>query len=165
MSAIVKGWPPLDQGQAAADRRQHAQGQHVDLEQAEGFEVVLVPLDDGALGHRGVFDGHQLGQRPAGDDEAAHVLGQVAGKADQLVGELEEHPHPRAVRVEAGFAHPLGGHLEPSHQASRRESWSSWPGSKPSARPTSRSALRGGSGSRWRPGRPGRGRTWRRCTG
>jgi hypothetical protein len=49
------------------------------------------------------------------------VLGQVAGKADQLVGQLEEHAHPRAGRVEAGFAHPLGSHLEPSHQASRRE--------------------------------------------
>ena len=36
----------------AADRREHAEGEHVYLEQTEGLQVVLVPLDDAAPGHR-----------------------------------------------------------------------------------------------------------------
>ena len=76
---------PLDQREGSADAGQHAERQDVDLENAERVEIVLVPFDDGAVRHRRVFDRHQFGQRPAGDDEAADVLRQVPRKADQLV--------------------------------------------------------------------------------
>ena len=46
--------------EALANRRQHAQAEAIDFENAQRVEVVLVPLDDGAVGHRGVFD-----RRPA----------------------------------------------------------------------------------------------------
>ena len=71
--------------QALADGREHAQGQHVHLQQAQGLDVLLVPLDDGAIFHAGVLHRHQGGDGAAGDDEAAHVLGQVAGKAEDLL--------------------------------------------------------------------------------
>ena len=68
--------PPnsLISSKRAAYRREHARAQHVDLEQAQRVEIVLVPLDDRAVGHRRILDGHQLIQAAARDDEAAHVL-------------------------------------------------------------------------------------------
>ena len=48
-----------DEVERTADGTQHAECQHIDLEQAEGIEVVLVPLNDAALGHGRVFDRHQ----------------------------------------------------------------------------------------------------------
>ena len=48
-----------DEVECAADGTEHAECQHIDLEQAEGIEVVLVPLDDAAFGHGRVFDRHQ----------------------------------------------------------------------------------------------------------
>ena len=59
---------------------------HVDLEQAQRVEVVLVPLDDRAVGHRRVLDRHHALEQAARDHEAADVLRQVARKADQLAG-------------------------------------------------------------------------------
>ena len=48
-----------DQIEALVDGRQHAERQHVHLEQAQGLQIVLVPLDDGAIRHGGILDGHQ----------------------------------------------------------------------------------------------------------
>ena len=45
----------------AADRRQHAERQHIHLEQAERIEIILVPLDHGAINHGSVFNRHQFG--------------------------------------------------------------------------------------------------------
>jgi hypothetical protein len=76
-----------DQFEPAPQHRQHAQRQHVDLHQAQLLEVVLVPLDHAALGHRRVLDRHQARQFALGDDEAARMLRQVARKAEQLLGQ------------------------------------------------------------------------------
>ena len=61
LSAAVLG----DQVETLADRGEHAQGQAVDFEDAQGVQIVLVPLDDGAVGHGGVFDGHEFAERAA----------------------------------------------------------------------------------------------------
>ena len=63
---------------------QHAQREHVDLQQPEHVEVVLVPLDDGAIVHRRVLDRHQRAQRCFGDHETAGMLRQMPRKAEQL---------------------------------------------------------------------------------
>ncbi len=78
---------PGDQFRAFAQGAEHAQREDVDLEQAHGVEIVLVPLDDAAPGHGGVFQGHQLVEPLAGDHEAAGMLRQVARKAGQLAGQ------------------------------------------------------------------------------
>ena len=72
---------PGQELEALAQAGQHAQAEHVHFEDAEGVEVVLVPLDDRALRHGGVLDRHQLVEAAAGHDEAADVLGQVAREA------------------------------------------------------------------------------------
>jgi hypothetical protein len=103
----------LQQVERPGDRGQHAKAEDVDLQDPQLLEVVLVPLDDGAVLHRGVLDRHNLVEAVAGDDEAADVLGEVAGKAAELAGEAEREPEARGVGVEAdlvahvGRAHPF----------------------------------------------------------
>jgi hypothetical protein len=65
----------VQQIEAALQAGQHAQGEDVDLEDADGVEIVLVPFDAGALLHRGVLDRDHLVEPAAGDDEAADMLG------------------------------------------------------------------------------------------
>ena len=54
-----------------------------------------------------VLDRAQLVQPAAGDDEAAHMLGQVAGKADDLGDQVDGLGQPPVGGVEAHLAHPL----------------------------------------------------------
>ena len=86
----------VQQIETALQAGQHAQGEDVDLENADGVEIVLVPFDAGALLHRRVLDRHHLVEPAAGDDEAADVLGEMPRKADQLARERE---HPGKLRV------------------------------------------------------------------
>ena len=87
----------VQQIEAALQAGQHAQGEDVDLEDADGIEIVLVPFDAGALFHRRVLDRHHLVEPAAGDDEAADMLGEMARKADQLARE-RQHPGELGVR-------------------------------------------------------------------
>ena len=75
---------PVEKAEALRQRGQHAEREHVDLEEAERVEIVLVPFDGGAVLHRRVHDGDDLVEPVAGDDEAAAVLGEMARKAGQL---------------------------------------------------------------------------------
>ena len=72
--------PLVDQFHAAPNRRQHAQRQHIDLEQAHGVQVVLVPLDDAAVFHAGGLNRHQPRELALREHKATHVLAQMARK-------------------------------------------------------------------------------------
>ncbi len=95
--------------EAALERGQHAQRQDVDLHQAQRLDVVLVPLDEGAVLHGGVADGDRFVQPPLGQDIAADVLRQVARKAQQLFGDGGRPADFRRVRIDAGLADMLVG--------------------------------------------------------
>ena len=95
------------QREPAAQRRQHAEAEHVHFQQAELIEIVLVPFDDRAIGHGGVFDGHQLFEQPLRDHEAADVLGQVPRKSLQLAGQVQQQPDLAVAGLETGLAHAL----------------------------------------------------------
>ena len=94
---------PAQQVEAAANRAEHAQGEDIHLEQADRIEVVLVPLNDGAVGHRRVFDRHQGVQRLLGNHKTAGMLRQMPGEADQLPGQAQHPAQHRTIRVEAAF--------------------------------------------------------------
>ena len=101
-----------------ADAGEHAEGEDVDLEDAEAVDVVLVPADDGAVLHRRVLDGDKLVEPAFGHDEAAHVLGEVAGEALDLVDQLQRLGEAAVGRVEADLAQalmlqPFGGEEAP----------------------------------------------------
>ena len=98
---------PLDQVETFANRRQHAQGQAVDLQDSQFIEIVLVPLDDRASRHRRVFDRGQLAQRAAGDHHAADVLGKMPRKANQLVDQVDQPPADVRIGIDSGLAAPL----------------------------------------------------------
>ena len=98
-----------DQREGAADAGEHPEAQHVDLQDAQRLDVVLVPFDGVAVLHRRLGDDGELRQRAAGDDEAADMGGEVAGEAGQLLGQLAGHAEARAGgRVEAPFGRHLG---------------------------------------------------------
>ena len=87
-----------------AHAAEHAKGQDIDLQNAEGVEIVLIPFDDRALGHRGVFNRHQFIEPAAGHHEAADMLRQMARKADQLARQVERQAQPPIIGVEPQFA-------------------------------------------------------------
>ncbi len=91
-----------------ADAGQHAERQHVDLEDAERVDIVLVPFDDGAVRHRRILDRHQLGQGSARDDEAADMLREVARKTDDLAGKIEGAAQGRVGGIETDGADLIG---------------------------------------------------------
>ena len=132
------------QVEALADAGQHAEGQDVDLEDAERVEIVLVPFDDRAVLHRRVLDRRQFVQRPVGDDEAAGMLGQVAREADQL-----ERQQQGAAQGGVGRVEPRSGGYTPASGRRRSSPRPCGPGCRPclptgrAPLPASRIALRG----------------------
>ena len=50
----------FQQVETLADTAQHSQREHVDLENAERVQVVLVPFDGGAVFHGGIGNGHKF---------------------------------------------------------------------------------------------------------
>ena len=71
-------------------------------------DVVLVPLDDLAVLHRGGLDRHQLVEPVVGQHEAARMLRQMARRADQLAGELQRQAQAPVAEVEVQLGGVLG---------------------------------------------------------
>jgi hypothetical protein len=97
----------LQQRERLADAGQHAEREHVDLQDAKRVDIVLVPADDGAVLHRRVLDGDQFVKPAFGDDEAAHMLAEVPWETDDLLDQADGLFQARAVGVEADLAHPV----------------------------------------------------------
>ena len=97
----------VEKRKTLAQRRQHAERQHVDLEKTERVEIVLVPLDHRAVVHRRVHHRRDLVEPVAGDDEAAAVLGQMAWKADQRLRHFERELEGRVGGIKPGRAHTI----------------------------------------------------------
>ena len=102
--AAVMGGEQLE---ALAKAAQHAEPEHVHLEDPERLEVVLVPLDHGAPGHGGRPDRNHLVEPSLPDDEPPRVLGEVAREPDEGPGHREGVPQPGRPRVEPEGAHRL----------------------------------------------------------
>ena len=77
----------------------------VDLEQPERFEVVLVPLDDGALGHRRVLDRHQMCSGRSEMTKPPTCCDRWRGKPRSFAGQHEQLAQHAAVGIEAALAH------------------------------------------------------------
>ena len=66
-----------DQIEPPAQARQHAKAEHVDLEDVQSVEVVLVPFDHRPLFHGGVLDRNDFVELRFRNDKAADVLGKM----------------------------------------------------------------------------------------
>ena len=75
--------------EALAQAGEHAERQHVDLQQAQRVEIVLVPFDRAAAFHRGGRDGNDFVEPVARDDEAAGMLRQMTRKAFDFLGKRQ----------------------------------------------------------------------------
>ena len=64
----------VDQIQRLPHAGQHPQPEHIDLQNPERVDVVLVPFDEGTVVHRRIADRHDLVEAAARDDEAADML-------------------------------------------------------------------------------------------
>ena len=85
------------------DAGQHAQCQHVDLHHAHFVDVVLVPLDEGAMLHRGIADRHVAVEPVLGQHVAADMLRQMPRKPDQLGRQADGLRDHRIVCIEPGL--------------------------------------------------------------
>ena len=77
--------------EAVLEHGEHAESKEVDLDEADGVEVVLLPLNDGAVLHARGLDGDDGAQRLLGEDEAADVDAAMSWCGVELfddVGEL-----------------------------------------------------------------------------
>ena len=90
-----------------ADAGQHPQREDIDLQKPQRVDVVLVPLDHRTVVHRRVLDRAELVEPPVGDDEAADVLREVPGEADDLLDQLGGHQHPVIGGIDPGVAHAV----------------------------------------------------------
>ena len=77
----------LDQLEAVPQRRQHAQAEQVELDQAGVRAVVLVPLQHGAARHPRPLHRAHLPHWPVADHHPAGVNAQVPGQPLQLPGQ------------------------------------------------------------------------------
>ena len=79
-----------DEVDGEVEHRQHPQPEQVELDEAGGGAVVLVPLENGAVLHRRPLRGAVLDEGTVGDDHAAGVDSEVAGEALHLAGQVED---------------------------------------------------------------------------
>ena len=100
----------LQQLEGAPDAGEHAETQHIHLDEPQRLEIILVPLDHRAVLHGGVLDGNDLAQRPAGDDEPARVLGQMPREALEFAGQLQGQAQAPVRRIEPLLAGALLAH-------------------------------------------------------
>ena len=90
----------LQKVEAASHAAQHAKSQNIDLHEAQGVDVVLVPFDGLAVRHAGRFDRYQIVQSILGQHEPAGMLRQMAGEADQRAREFHRQPQSSVLFVE-----------------------------------------------------------------
>ena len=90
----------LDQVETFSDAGQHPQCQHIDLHHVQRIDIVLVPLNEGAVVHRGVADRHVSIEPVLRQYITADMLGQVARKLEQLGSQFDGKLDHRILRIE-----------------------------------------------------------------
>ena len=98
--------------QAILQQREHAEAEQVDLDQADGIEVVLSHWITVRPGIEAGSMGTMVRQRLAGEHEAAHVDRAMARELVQSLDDVGEQCDARVVGIEAGLGEDgscLGG--------------------------------------------------------
>ena len=78
-----------DEVDREVQHREHAEAEQVELHEARGRAVVLVPLEHRAALHARPLDRAELDQRPVGHHHAARVDAEVAREVEHLRREVE----------------------------------------------------------------------------
>ena len=101
----------VDEGQALANGGEHAEREHIDLEETERVEIVFVPGDDGAVFHASRLDGRHLGERLGREHEAPDVNGEMPRGPLEHLGERHRLEDAFVSRVEPLLGDTRGGEL------------------------------------------------------
>ncbi len=91
------------------EMRQRPEAEEIDLEQTHCLHVPLVPLDDGALLHGGVFHRHDVVNRLASEQKSPGMNGEMAREVENLGYQAPEHMRETALLVDPRLLH---GRLE-----------------------------------------------------
>jgi hypothetical protein len=94
--------------EGALHARQHPQGQAVDLHEAQGIDVVLVPFDDLAVDHRRRFDRRQFVQPVVRQNEATRVLREMPRRPHELLRQHDRQLQPPVAHVQIELLGMLG---------------------------------------------------------
>ena len=86
----------LQQIEAFLDASEHAEGQHIHFQNTQSLNIILVPLDKRAVGHRAIANRHCLGKRALGEDKTADMLREMPRHSDHLLGQGK---HAAKVRI------------------------------------------------------------------
>ncbi len=98
----------FDQFKSEIDEREHTEAEQIDFDETGILGIVLIPLDDGAIGHGGVFDRDNMGERLLRHDHTADMDTEMARETLDLGAEIGKQLHAVVAEVEVGFAQ-LGG--------------------------------------------------------
>ena len=135
-----------DQRDGVLQHRHHAEAEQIDLDDAQVGAVVLVPLHDDAAGHGGGFERHDGIELSLADHHAAGVLAEMARQILHRFAQLEIFAQARMIQIEAGIVKAVVERVVERRDTPRwrpaAETLSRVSGSKPSALPTSRAAMR-----------------------
>ncbi len=93
-----------DQRDRFFERGEHAEAEQVDLDDAHVGAVVLVPLHDAPIGHRGGLDRDDFVEATGGDHDAAAVLTEMAGQALDRADQVDPVADVRGLGVESCLA-------------------------------------------------------------
>ena len=93
----------VDELERLPDRGEHAEAEHVDLEEAELLDVVFVPRDDGSILHARRLDRRDVAERRGREHEAAHVDREVTREALERACDADDLLDARVLRIEPGL--------------------------------------------------------------
>ena len=96
--------------EGAPHAAQHAEAEHIQLHDAQLFEVILLPFDHPAILHGRRLDRDDIVEPVVSEDEPARMLAEMAGRADQLPRQFQCQRKPGIVRVEAELRDMALGH-------------------------------------------------------
>ena len=99
----------FQQAETIVEQRETAKAEQVHFEEAEIFEILLVPLDDRAVRHRRVLDRNQPAYRLVAQKKTAGMDREMAGKVEYLVREPKKMAVQGGVRIETCLAERSGG--------------------------------------------------------
>ena len=95
---------------STTDTTQHAKRQHINLQNTQRIQIILVPFHNGSLIHCSILNRYNIFQYTPCDDKASNMLGQMAGKADQLTCKRQGHRDKTVIRIKSGFPYTLRRH-------------------------------------------------------
>src|ERR1700730_587527 len=101
----------LQKIKAAPQATQHAEREYIDLHQFQRIDIVLVPLDKGAIVHGAVADWYGFIEPLAGQHKAADMLGKMTWKADQFFGERDRLADDGIIRIKSCLSDMAVGQL------------------------------------------------------